>query len=331
VLAGVAIAGIVWYGGTSVIAEARSQGTFVAFIITLFLLYEPFKQLVRTNATIQQGLAGAERVFELLDIRPRVADRPGAVAMRGLHEAIEFENVSFAYEPGRPVLHGIGLRIPVGRVVALVGPSGGGKSTIADLIPRFHDVTGGRITIDGVDVRDLTLRSLREHVAVVTQFTFLFNDTVRANIGYGAPDRSPAEIEAAARAANAHDFIVALPQGYDTAIGDLGVRLSGGQRQRLAIARALLRNAPLLILDEATSALDAESEALVHEALERLMVDRTTLVVAHRLSTVRRADRILVLACGRVVESGTHEELLAGGREYRRLYASSLPDRWASA
>ena len=325
-LAGIAVAGIIWYGGSSVISGARTQGSFMAFIIALFLLYEPFKKLVRTNNTIQQGLAGAERVFELLDTAPQVVDRPGAVALRGVRAAIEFHAVSFAYDPGEPVLRDINLRIPVGQVVALVGMSGGGKSTLADLIPRFYDVTAGRITIDGRDIRDLTLASLRAHIAVVTQFTFLFNDTIRNNIAYGDPHRSVDKIVAAARAANAHDFIVEMPRGYETGIGDLGVRLSGGQRQRLAIARALLKNAPILILDEATSALDTESEGLVQEALERLMANRTTLVVAHRLSTVRRADRIVVVVRGEIVESGTHDELLARGAEYRKLYELQFRD-----
>ncbi len=218
------------------------------------------------------------------------------------------------------MLRDVDLRIPAGHVVALVGMSGGGKSTIADLIPRLYDVVEGRIAIDGTDVRDFTIASLRSQMAVVTQFTFLFNDSVRSNIAYGDPDRPLAEIEAAARAANAHEFIRQLPEGYDTHIGDLGVRLSGGQRQRLAIARAILKNAPILILDEATSALDTESEGLVQEALERLMRNRTTLVVAHRLSTVRRADQIVVVAHGRIVETGTHDELLARGGEYRKLY-----------
>jgi subfamily B ATP-binding cassette protein MsbA len=325
-LAGLAIAGIIWYGGRSIESGTRTTGGLVAFIITLSLLYEPFKKLVRANFAIQQGLAGAERVFELLDTPPTVVDRPGAAALRGVREGIEFHDVSFAYEPGVPVLRHVDLCIPVGSVVALVGTSGSGKSTLADLIPRFYDVTGGRLTIDGRDVRDLTLASLRAHIAVVTQATFLFNDSIRSNIAYGDLARPMEAIVEAARAANAHDFIVALPQGYDTQVGDLGVRLSGGQRQRLAIARALLKDAPILILDEATSALDTESEGLVQEALERLMANRTTLVVAHRLSTVRRADRIVVLMQGEIVESGTHEELLARGAEYHKLYELQFYD-----
>jgi len=326
VLAGLAVGGILYYGGLRVVNDPRALGSFVAFIIALYMLYEPFRRLVRTNYTIQQGLAGAERVFELLDTAPQVMDGPGAVELRGVREGIEFHGVDFAYEPGEPVLRDIELRIPVGQVVALVGMSGGGKSTLADLIPRFYDVTAGRITIDGQDIRDLTLASLRAHIAVVTQFTFLFNDTIRNNIAYGDPHHSVDEIVAAARAANAHDFIVEMPRGYETGIGDLGVRLSGGQRQRLAIARALLKNAPILILDEATSALDTESEGLVQEALERLMANRTTLVVAHRLSTIRRADRIVVVVRGAIVESGTHDELLTRGAEYRKLYELQFRD-----
>ncbi len=326
VLAGLAIAGILYYGGIRVVHDPHALGAFVAFIVTLYMLYEPFRRLVRTNYAIQQGLAGAERVFDMLDTKPQVVDRPGAVALDGVREVIEFDDVSFEYDPGEGVLRHVDLRIPVGRVIALVGMSGGGKSTLADLIPRFYDVTSGRITIDGRDIRDFTLASLREHIAVVTQFTFLFNDSIRNNIAYGDPTRSMDEIVAAARAANAHDFIAEMPRGYETQIGDLGVRLSGGQRQRLAIARALLKNAPILILDEATSALDTESEGLVQEALERLMANRTTLVVAHRLSTVRRADRIVVLVRGEIVEIGTHEELLARGAEYRKLYEMQFRD-----
>ena len=326
VLAGFAIALIIWYGGSSVIAGTRTQGGFIAFVVTLVLLYEPFKKLVRTNYTIQQGIAGAERAFGLLDLGAEVTDRPGAGTLAGMRVAIEFKDVVFAYETGKPVLHHIDLRIPAGKIVALVGMSGGGKSTMADLIPRLYDVTGGRITIDDVDIRDVTLASLRRQIAVVTQFTFLFNDTVRSNIAFGEPDRPLHDVIAAARAANAHDFIEALPQGYDTPIGDLGVRLSGGQRQRLAIARAILKNAPILILDEATSALDTESEGLVQEALERLMTNRTSVVVAHRLSTIRRADLIAVVSHGRIVERGTHEELLARGGEYRKLYELQFGD-----
>jgi subfamily B ATP-binding cassette protein MsbA len=315
IVAGLATAGVFWYG-----AGSRSAGNLGAFLVALALLYEPFKKLVRTNYSIQQGLAGAERIFALLDMIPDVRDRPDARPFPGVGAGIRFEGVAFAYEPGEPVLRGVDLEIAAGKAVALVGESGGGKSTIADLIPRLYDVTAGRISIGGMDVRDMTLASLRAHVAVVTQFTFLFNDTVRANIAYGEPDRPLEDVIAAARAANAHEFIERLPEGYETQIGDLGVRLSGGQRQRLAIARAILRNAPILILDEATSALDTESEALVQEALERLMMDRTTLVVAHRLSTIRRADTIVVVSRGRIVERGRHEELLARGGEYRQLH-----------
>jgi len=315
IVAGLAMAGVFWYG-----AGTRTAGNLGAFLVALALLYEPFKKLVKTNYAIQQGLAGADRIFALLDMLPDVRDRPDALPFPGVGAGIRFEGVSFAYEPAEPVLHGIDLEIGTGTVVALVGESGGGKSTIADLIPRLYDVTGGRITVGGVDVRDVRLAELRGHIAVVTQFTFLFNDTVRANIAYGEPERSLDEIVAAARAANAHEFIERLPAGYETQIGDLGVRLSGGQRQRLAIARAILRNAPILVLDEATSALDTESEALVQDALERLMVHRTTVVVAHRLSTIRRADAIVVVSRGRIVERGTHEELLARAGEYRQLY-----------
>ena len=332
VLAGFAIASIIWYGGRSVIEGTRTQGGFIAFVLALLLLYDPFKRLVRTNFQIQQGLASADRVFSLLDIRSDLRDAPTAVVLDDFHDAIEFRNVDFRYDQtGDLVLRNVELRIPHGHVVALVGMSGGGKSTIADLIPRLYDVTGGAILIDGHDLRAVTSVSLRNQMAVVTQFTFLFNDTVRNNIAYGQPDRPQAEVEAAARAANAHQFISQLPEGYETPVGDLGVRLSGGQRQRLAIARAILRNAPILILDEATSALDTESEGLVQEALERLMHNRTTLVVAHRLSTIRHADQIVVIGHGRVTERGTHEELLACGGDYRKLYELQFGDGEAAA
>ena len=319
-LAGLATALVVWYGGGGIVQGTRSIENLGSFLLALILVYDPFKKLVRTNLSIQQGLAGAERVFTLLDVRSSIVDRPGARVVTGLRTGLAFHDVTFAYDPDAPVLRHIDLDIPVGRMVALVGMSGGGKSTIADLIPRLYDVTEGRITIDGVDIRDVTLASLRRQIAVVTQFTFLFNDTVRANIAFGEPDRPLADVIDAARAANAHDFIMALPQGYETGIGDLGVRLSGGQRQRLAIARAILKNAPILILDEATSALDTEAEGLVQEALERLMAHRTSIVVAHRLSTIRHADSIVVVSHGRIVERGTHEQLLARGGEYYKLH-----------
>ncbi len=325
VLAAFGIAGVVWYGGYSVIVGGRTQGAFLAFLTALFLLYDPFKGLARTNNLIQQGMGAAERVMELLDTGSDVVDRPGARRLDGIRHGIRFEDVSFRYDHDL-VLRNIDLDIARGEVVALVGMSGGGKSTLADLIPRFYDVPSGRITIDGVDIRDYTLASLRTQTAIVTQHTFLFNDTVRSNIAYGDISRDMDAIIAAAQAANAHDFIMELPEGYDTVIGELGIKLSGGQRQRLAIARALLKNAPILVLDEATSALDNESERLVQSALETLMHNRTTLVIAHRLSTIRRADRIVVVVRGEIVEQGTHEELLALNAEYRKLHDLQFRD-----
>jgi len=325
VLAAAGISAVLIYGGYQVIAGGRSQGAFFGFITAVLLLYEPFKALARTNTSAQQGLAAAARVFEVLDAPPEIRDAPNARVLREMRDGIRFEGVGFRYDE-EPVLEDVDIRIGRGQVVALVGPSGAGKSTIADLLPRFYDVLEGRITIDGTDVRDFTLSSLRAQMAVVTQHTFLFNDTVRNNIAYGSPERGMDDIVAAARAARAHDFIEQLPNGYDTVIGEMGMLLSGGERQRLAIARALLKNAPILVLDEATSSLDNESERLVQAALEELMASRTTLVIAHRLSTVRRADRIYVINRGRVVEQGTHEELLALNAEYRRLYDMQFQD-----
>jgi len=325
ILAAFGIAGVVWYGGYSVITGGRTQGSFLAFLTALFLLYDPFKGLAKTNTTVQQAMGAAERVMELLDTGGDVVERPHARQLDGIRHGVRFEHVSFRYDH-EPVLRDIDLEIRRGEVVALVGMSGGGKSTLADLIPRFYDVPEGRICIDGVDVRDYTLASLRAQIAIVTQHTFLFNDTVRNNIAYGDIARDMNGVIAAAKAANAHEFITALPEGYDTVIGELGVKLSGGQRQRLAIARALLKDAPLLILDEATSALDNESERLVQAALETLMSNRTTLVIAHRLSTIRRADRIVVVVRGRIVEHGTHDELLALNAEYRKLYDLQFQD-----
>jgi len=324
VMAAFGIVAVLWYGTSSVIGGGRTVGSFGAFFASMLLVYEPFKRLSRTNNSIQQGMAAADRVFEMIDEPTDVPDACDAIELApGRHE-IEFRNVSFRYA-ARWVLRDINLKIAAGEVVALVGMSGGGKSTLADLIPRFYDAQQGAVRIDGIDVRHYSLRSLRAAIGLVTQHTFLFNDTIRANIAYGSRERSLAEVAAAARLANAHEFIERLSDGYETVVGELGVRLSGGERQRIAIARALLKNAPILILDEATSSLDSEAERLVQEALEHLMENRTTLVIAHRLSTIRRADRIAVIVNGRVIEEGNHDSLLALGREYRKLHDLQFP------
>ena len=284
----------------------------------LLLMYAPAKKLSRANATIQQTIAASERIFEILDTHNEVLDRAGATPLRGLSREIEFRDVGFVYEDdhGRPILRGVSLKVRAGETVAIVGRSGAGKTTLVNLLPRFHDVTSGQILVDGVDVRDVTLASLRAQIGIVTQETVLFDDTVANNIAYGTPAAGREAIEAAARAAHAHEFIRAMPRGYETMIGERGQRLSGGQRQRIAIARAMLKDSPILVLDEATSSLDSESEHLVQEALANLMANRTAIVIAHRLSTIRRASVIVVLERGRVVEMGRHDELLAraGGR-----------------
>lgn len=324
-LGGFAMAGALWYGSREIARGELTIGELTSFIATLFLMYGPAKKLSRVNANLQQAIAASERIFEMLDTHTEVIDVPGAPMLAPFRHRIVFDAVAFAYAPDRAILTGVSLDVPAGQMVAIVGRSGAGKTTLVNLLPRFYDVTGGRITLDGVDIRQVSLASLRQQIGIVTQETVLFDDTIARNIAYGAPHASREAIEDAARAANAHGFIQALPDSYDTMIGERGQRLSGGQRQRLAIARALLRNAPILVLDEATSALDTESEQLVQEALTRLMQDRTSFVIAHRLSTIRRADVIVVLDHGRIVETGRHEELLARPQGiYAGLYERQL-------
>jgi subfamily B ATP-binding cassette protein MsbA len=334
-LAAVGTAVLLWYGARLVTAGELSGAQFVGFLALSLKLYSPVKNVAKFPATAQPGLVAAERVFEFLDAPARITDEVRASRLRGFESEIEFERVIFDYREEETtrehVLHDVSFVVPKGALVALVGPSGSGKSTIVDLLVRFFDVSGGRILIDGVDVRDVRLADLRALMGIVSQDTILFHDTVSANIAYGRPGATAGEIEAAARAAHAHEFVQKLPRGYDTVVGERGVELSGGQRQRIAIARALLRDAPILILDEATSSLDSESERVIQDAIERLLEGRTVLVIAHRLSTVHRADEILVVEHGRIVERGTHAELVAEGGTYRRLHDLQFTDTAADA
>ena len=327
-IGGVAFVGALVYGTQEIGAGRLSPGEFTAFIAALFMMYAPAKKLSRVNADLQQAMAAGERIFEILDSHNEVQERPGAVVLPPFSGRIDVTDVRFAYDAahGPATLDGVNFTVRAGQMLAIVGRSGAGKTTLVNLIPRFYDVTGGSILIDGHDVRDVAVASLRSQIGLVTQDTVLFDDSIAANIAYGRPGATREEIEAAARAAHADEFIRRLEGGYDAMIGERGQRLSGGQRQRIAIARAILRDSPILILDEATSSLDAESEMLVQDALSNLMLNRTSFVIAHRLSTVRRADAIVVLARGRIVESGTHDELLARGGAYAKLYELQLQD-----
>jgi subfamily B ATP-binding cassette protein MsbA len=319
IITSLGIAAVIWFGGSLVLQGKMTAPEFFSFITAMVLIYSPVKRLINSYNTVQRSLGAAERVFEIIDEKPEITDAPDAVSIGRAKGEVELRDVSFCYDDDY-VLKDVNLRTTKGEVIAFVGPSGGGKTTLVSLIPRFYDVTSGSVLIDGTDVRNIKLRSLLRQISLVDQETILFNDTIGNNIRYGKPDAGTDDVEAAARAAFAHDFIGQLPEGYDTVIGDRGVRLSGGQRQRICIARAILKDAPILILDEATSALDTESEQMVQNALNNLMSNRTTFVIAHRLSTILHADKIIVIDRGEIVETGNHHELLDNGGLYRKLY-----------
>ncbi|PWT95184.1 MAG: hypothetical protein C5B55_01655 [Blastocatellia bacterium] len=321
---------LLFFGQREIIAGHMNAAQFVTFLFFLFRSYDPMRKLSRLQNSMEQAIAAAQHVWEVMDEHSTIKEKPGAIQLPALRSQIELKNVSFGYaNETRSVLRDVSLTVPAGTMVALVGESGGGKSTLSKLLPRFHDPSSGQVLWDGIDLRDASLASLRAQIALVTQETVLFNDTVRHNIAYGKPDATDQEIENAASIAFAHDFIQEMPNGYNTIVGERGVFLSGGQRQRLAIARAILVNAPLLILDEATSALDAESERLVQRAIANLVKDRTTIVIAHRLSTIRRADTIVVMESGRIIEMGSHSQLLARAGQYRKLYELQFADEEA--
>lgn len=328
-LAAVIVAVILWFGGYQVVNGALTAGALVAFLTYAVNLANPVKRISRVYGTINKAMAAAERVFNVLDTEEKLKDKPNAMELPKISGDVQFDHVSFGYKKDVDVLHDLTLEAKPGQVIAFVGPSGAGKSTIANLIPRFYDVTAGSIKIDGIDIRDVTIRSLREQIGVVPQETMLFSGTVKDNIRYGRLDATDEEIIEAAKAANAHNFIMHLVDGYETKIGERGITLSGGQRQRIAIARAILKNPRILILDEATSALDTESEEIVQEALDKLMIGRTSFVIAHRLSTIINADKIIVLDNGRVTESGTHKELMQTGGLYSHLYNIQFSDKKA--